>query len=102
MNRILEANGTYLASYEKTSKVIFDKVCNLYSEEKKLESGFIRNTQMSEIIFSTFNYIRNWRNDEVHPSELGIKRSFTDTIHLIKCFDLVLSFLINFLMIQNL
>ncbi|AVN64363.1 MULTISPECIES: DUF262 domain-containing protein [Mesoplasma] len=96
MNRILEENQIYLSIYEKTSKVIFDKICYLYSEEKKLESGYRKNTQIPKIIFSTFYYIRNWRNDEGHPSEIGIKRSFADTIHLVKCFDLVLSFLINF------
>ncbi|PPE04601.1 hypothetical protein EELLY_v1c02810 [Entomoplasma ellychniae] len=95
MNRILESRQIYLDSFEKTSKTLFYEICRLYSEEKK-ESGISKNTAMPKVIYSTFNYLRNWRNDDGHPSEINVNRSFTDVIHLIKCFDLVLSFLIDF------
>ncbi|AVN63695.1 hypothetical protein CG006_01720 [Mesoplasma florum] len=96
MIRILEEKNIFCRSDEKQAKFLFMKIRYLYAQEKKLESAFIQDTQIPQLIYSTFEYIRNWRNDEGHASKYEIKRSFSDVLHLIKGFNNVLSFLINF------
>ncbi|AAT75662.1 unknown protein [Mesoplasma florum L1] len=97
MMSILEKYDIYCPLDERGAKNLFDKIRSLYIREKKLESEKFTNVNIPKIIYSTFEYIRNWRNnDGGHASEFVINRSFMDTIHLLKCFDIVLSFLINF------
>ncbi|AVN62338.1 hypothetical protein CG001_01605 [Mesoplasma coleopterae] len=99
MIRILESYGIFTPVKERTASSLFDQIKKLYRSEKQAESDLYYNEDVNvpKIISNTFYYLINLRNtDECHAKEINIKRTFTDTIHLLKNFDAILSFLINY------